>query len=491
MIRNMIWREDFVRLNECIAEGGQEEARRFLLNLLIIRKMNIDFSVRYENLKRMAAGAEEDPVYYSMYQIPFLSRELRWDRLRDSDGISEKRLRMALREICEQSRGCQGILDLSEAWTNVSRKLRETAFEVFGKLQIDEEHDREVSEMFEFVLSRTTIASRGQGEFYTPAGIGQIMAELLQPESGTVYDPCCGSGSLLAKAAAYGQQKSREKRPNMKLYGQEASREAWSLAKMNLLLKGMDVDLGDRAENVFAFDLHEDLRADYIMSNPPFHALDPSRPLWAGDPRWMYGLPPRRKSGFAWIQHMLYHLNANGKMACVLSASTLEGGTKAEQMIRTRMIEDDVISAVILLPPGLFYATKITTALWIIEKNKNSMCRNRILFINGKKMGRTERGHTRLPETETARICSVWKAYQTGEGSILPDIAAVGDREEIRAKEFSLLPDRYIRKKAEQLPAYSELEQEERRNLEKLRMLAYKNRETLDEIEKGFRSILE
>lgn len=487
----MILRDDFFRLQEHLAEDGQEEAARFLLNLLVIRKINIDFSALYEILQRGEAGEEEDPVYYKMHQIPYLSRELRWDQLRGQNGISAERLRLALAEICEQSRGYLDILDLNDEWTNVSRGLQETAYEMFGKLQAEEGDEPAAAEMFEFLMWRMTAASRGLGEFYTPADIAKIIVQLLRPESGSLYDPCCGSGVLLIKAADYVRKNSKEKRKAMKLYGQEASAEAWKVAKMNLLLRGIDADLGDRAENIFVHDLHKDLRADYVMGNPPFHALDQGELILPEDPRWMYGLPTRKKSGFAWIQHMMYHLNDNGKMACVLSMSTLEGGSKAEQMIRTRMIQDDVISAVILLPPGLFYCTKITSALWIIDKNKNSMCRNRILFIDGRKMGRAESRQTRLSEKEIEKICSVWEAYKTGQSGVPADIAAIGELGEVQEKEFSLLPDRYIQRKREEMPAYDELEEEEQKNLEKLRMLAEKNRETLDEIRKGFRSILE
>lgn len=480
----------FAELTDCMMAGEQEKEGRFLLNLLMIRKVNIDFSMIYESLKAGAEGQEEEEENYRMYRVPFLSKELRWGSLRERDGVSERRLYLALREIGLQDGNYRSVLDQDKAWVKVSRRLRETAYDIFTAISATDknmtnQNGMEIAEMYEFVMSRFVSAPKGMDEFYSSREISQMMLRLLRPESGIIYDPCCGSGSLLVAAAC----RAGKERKGFQMYGQEASPEAWAMANMNFLLRDMDVNMGGRAENVFVTDLHPGLKADYILGNPPFRSGDWSQEGYELDPRWEYGIPPRKKSTFAWVQHMLYHLKDIGKMTVILSSGSLEGGSRAEQNIRRKMIEDDIISAIILLPAGLFYHTRVITALWFVEKRKDSACRDKIFFMDCRNMGRTEGKTVRLSEEEVRMICSFWELYQAGVYEWLPGICAVADREEIRRKDFSLYPDRYIRKSGESLPAYGELKQEERQCLKRLSELAGENRSIEAEMEKGLERI--
>lgn len=491
----MITNEMLMGISECMRGGDERKQRQFLLNLLIMRKTNIKFLTLYQLLEKESSGEAEDPGNYRIYGVPYISEAFRWGNLRDRDGVTEDKLYYALREICGQCPEYQDILEQDESWTQVSDRLRETAYDIFFELQDDENNPSDFPQMYEYVMAFASPTLSRTGEYYSPREIGQLMVRLLDPDVGALYDPCCGSGSLLIQAAVH-WEKMQEKGKRaaddrLRLYGQEMSPNAWKIAKMNLLMHDMEADLGDYAENVFVKDLHPDLRADYIIANPPFVTGEWGNENSYADPRWIYGKPPKKKSSFAWLQHMLYHLRENGRMTVILSAGSLEGGTASERKIRQRMIEDDVVEGVILLPAGMFYSTRILTAVWIVSRRKSPRCRKKVLFINGRDMGEKDGKLVRLTGQEIDRICNIWTAYKDGSSEMLTDISAAAELEDIRRQEYSLFPDKYIWQKKEKLPVYSELESEEGELEVRLAGLWRNSQVTMYEIIKGLEKISE
>ncbi|HJB45712.1 MAG TPA: SAM-dependent methyltransferase [Candidatus Mediterraneibacter surreyensis] len=491
----MITKEMRMRLLESMRDEEEGNQRQFLLNFLIMRKVNIEFLALHQAFEKESFEEAEDPENYKMYGVPYISEGGRWENLRDSGGVTANRLQYAFVEICRQCPEYQKILEQDESWTQVGDRLRETAYDIFSELQEDKKNPLDFLEMYEYVMAFASPLLPGTGEYYSPREIGQLMARLLDLDEGVLYDPCCGSGSLLIEAAIY--RKKMQENGNhaadgrLRLYGQEMSPDAWKTAKMNLLMHDMEADLGNYAENVFIKDLHPDLRADYIVANPPFVTGEWGNENSYTDPRWIYGVPPKKKSSFAWLQHMLYHLGDNGRMTVVLSAGSLEGGAASERKIRQRMIEDDVIEGVILLPAGLFYFTRILTAVWIVSRRKSPQCRKKILFINGRNMGEKGGKIVKLKEKEINRICDIWKAYNEGSGEVLTDISAEAELENIRRKEYSLFPDKYIWQKKEKLSTYSELESEEGELEVRLAELWRNSQVTMYEIIKGLEKISE
>lgn len=476
--------EKLMRLKECTEGKERQEVMELLFVFLMLRRANADF-----------AG------------------------LRDTDGAVRERAYAAVRELCEKDRDYRELLEQKTKWLEFDDRSLNAAYDVFADIPEGKETDAVLAEVFENLMSWAVPASVGKEleEYYSPRQIVELAAEMLgdgQTGSGltelSIYDPCCGSGSFLLGVADHmrrqreseagkvhnAERAGSEKRighaESICLYGQELSQSARKIAMANGTIHGMRIDMGEGTADVFVKDLHPGLKADFVVGNPPFHSKE-----WAGnplsyDPRWKYGIPPRKKSSFAWMEHMLYHLNDTGKMAVILGSSTLEGGAAAERQIRQGMIRDDIISAVLVLPQGMFYSTKISASLWIIERKKPDECRNHILFIDGREMGIREDRRVRLSDEEAGLLQSAWEMYRKGlysapeKDSGLWERTAVAETVEVAEKEYSLHPARYIRKEKEPLPSFDELEEEEEFLKARIRVLGKSSTEIMEEIMKGF-----
>ena len=246
---------------------------------------------------------------------------------------------------------------------------------LFTNIEIGTDKAKEMDmlgRVYEYFLSRFASAEgKGGGEFYTPACIVRTLVEMIEPFKGRVYDPCCGSGGMFVQSSKF----IKEHQGNINdvsIFGQERNPTTWKLAKMNLAIRRIDGNLGSHNADTFHEDLHKTLKADYILANPPFNVSD-----WGGDKlqediRWQYGVPPTGNANYAWLQHMIHHLNPEtGVAGTVLANGSLSSDTSNEGNIRKNMIESDVIDAIVAMPSQLFYATGIPCCLWIMRRNKN------------------------------------------------------------------------------------------------------------------------
>lgn len=305
--------------------------------------------------------------------------------------------------------------------------------------------------VYEYFLAHfATAEGRSGGEYYTPRSVVQLLVEMIQPFSGVVYDPCCGTAGMFVQSHALVRRHGGSL-DTLRVYGQESSATTWRLARMNLAVRGISADLGPRPGDTFADDLHPDLAADYILANPPFNAKDWGAARLAIDRRWRFGVPPSGNANYAWIQHIFHHLKADGVAGFVLANGALSSDQAGERQLRRSMIEADIIECVVSLPGRLFYGTQIPASLWFVSPNKArhgaSSLRGRTLFIDARAHGRlVDRVHAELSEAEVSDIAQTYHRWRTQGAAFrdVPGFARVATTEDIKNHKYALIPGRYV-----------------------------------------------
>lgn len=333
--------------------------------------------------------------------------------------------------------------------------------------------------MFE-MMTQLYMVRMASNEFYTPRSIVRLIVTLTNPTGGAIYDPCYKNAAILIAVAQHLSENGAE----YEMFGQEQEQNAWKLAQMLMYLFSVKANLGKAPNDVFINDLHPDLRADYVLGNPPFRSRNwgrDSERVWQ-DPRWKYGLPSKNNGDYAWLQHMLYHAKKDGKISAVLTVSALYRENSSEIAIRRNMINDDIIEAIITLPKGLFYGTQVATAIWMLNKEKSVPSKHKILFLDGSTLGTKDTRIVTLSENEIQKIVASYQAYINGEFVQEEGFCKTASIEEVAASDYTLLPNHYISYKKEILPSVSELEKQKQQLQMELRDLISANSDLLDHL---------
>ncbi|MCX6378662.1 MAG: SAM-dependent methyltransferase, partial [Armatimonadetes bacterium] len=301
-----------------------------------------------------------------------------------------------------------------------------------------------LGQAYEYFLGRFASAEgkRG-GEFYTPSCVVQLLVSMIEPYKGRVYDPCCGSGGMFVQSEKF-VERHGGKLGDISVYGQEMNATTWKLAKMNLAIRGIENNLGTTHSDTFHQDLHPDLKADFILANPPFNISDWGGEHLKSDIRWKYGTPPTGNANFAWVQHILHHLSPRGKAGFVLANGSLSSNTSGEGDIRQKLIEADIVDCVVAMPPQLFYTTQIPVCLWFLSRKKARP--GETLFIDARKMGEMASRVVRvMNEQDIEKITATYHAWQKGEGyADVSGYSRSATREEMAGHGFVLTPGRYV-----------------------------------------------
>lgn len=316
----------------------------------------------------------------------------------------------------------------------------------------DHGSDDVLGRVYEYFLGQFAGKETGKdaGAFYTPRWVVKLLVEMLEPYKGRVYDPAAGSGGMFVESSKFVKAHGG-RRTDISVYGQEFTDATWKLAKMNLALRGIEADMGERSADSFTQDLHPDLRADFVIANPPFNVSNWWDAKLTDDPRWKYGTPPLGNANFAWVQHFLYHLAPNGSAGFVLANGSLSSKQSGEGEIRRKLVEADLVDCIIALPDRLFFNTGIPVSLWFLSKNRHGNGhrerRGETLFIDARRLGEmVSRKLRQLTEAEIARIAGTYHSWRNHDGGYedIPGFAKSAEIDEIAQHDFVLTPGRYV-----------------------------------------------
>ncbi|MCB9705287.1 MAG: type I restriction-modification system subunit M [Myxococcales bacterium] len=303
-----------------------------------------------------------------------------------------------------------------------------------------------------FLTSFAAAEGKNGGQFYTPRSVVELLVAMLAPFRGTVYDPACGSGGLFVQSERFLEEHGG--RPgDIRIFGQESNPTTWRLARMNLAIRGIACDLGPEHADSFHRDLHPELRADYVLANPPFNSREWGRERLVNDPRWRYGLPPEHNANYAWVQHFVHHLAPRGLAGFVLANGAMSSTTAGEGEIRRALCEDDLVDCMVALPGKLFYSTQIPVSLWFLARDKADPGRRdrrrETLFIDARALGvMIDRVHRELQPADIERIVDAYHAWRgepgAGEYADQPGFCRAVTLDELRANDHTLVPGHYV-----------------------------------------------
>ncbi len=299
---------------------------------------------------------------------------------------------------------------------------------------------------YEYFLGRfAAVEGRSGGEFYTPSSVVSLLAEIVEPLSGTLYDPCCGSGGMFVQSVKV-KEAHGSRVEQLRIVGQELNAATWRLAKMNLTLHDLEADLGSVPSDTFHDNQHPGLAADYVLANPPFNISDWGAESLQDDPRWTFGLPPNGNANLAWVQHIWSVLSDRGRAGVVLANGSLSSTGAAEAAIRAALVQSDAIECMVAMPPQLFYSTSIPVTLWFLAKDKTKGHRaGQVLFIDARQLGeKVTRSHRELTKDDVAQVADCYRSWVDGRLVPEPGFTGVAEQAAIQGNDWSLVPSRYV-----------------------------------------------
>ena len=444
------------------------EYKHVVLGLIFLKFASDKFEEH--RAKLIAEGKEkyiEMPEFYNMNNVFFLEETSRWSYLikRAKQNDIALLIDSALHTIEKNNKALKGALP-DNYFSRLGLDVTKLASLLDTINDIDTTKDPKqdvVGKVYEYFLSKFALAEgKGKGEFYTPKTIVNLIAEMIEPYKGIIYDPACGSGGMFVQSIKFIEAHHGNKK-EISIYGQEYTNTTYKLAKMNLAIRGISGNLGEKAADTFGDDQHKDLKADYIMANPPFNQKD-----WRGenelidDPRWRgYDVPPKSNANYGWILNMVSKLSENGIAGFILANGALSGGGE-EYKIRRKLIENNLVEAIVIIPRDTFYTTDISVTLWILNKNKKARTveingkqknyRDRekeILFMDLRRWGQEfEKQFIELTDEEIGQVAENYHNWQQAEYmktyKNVPEYCYSASFEEIQANDFSLVPSKYI-----------------------------------------------
>lgn len=431
------------------------EERRAWLEAATADPNNDDYFVK--NAERRVEIIE-DRNEYAADNVFWVPVEARWGFLQDRAKQPEIGVLIdhAMDLVEAENPQLTAVLPKSFARAEIDKRLLGELVDLIGSIgftNVDHGSDDVLGRVYEYFLGGFA-SSEGKraGEYYTPRSVVRLLVEMLEPYHGRIYDPCCGSGGMFVQSAEFVKAHGG-KRDDISVYGQEFTAATWRLAKMNLAIRGIEANLGDRADDSFHRDLHPDLRADFVIANPPFNVSDWYTDALRDDPRWKYGHPPAGNGNYAWIQHFVHHLSPHGVAGFVLANGSLSSKTSGEGEIRKNLVEANVVDCIVALPEKLFFNAGIPVALWFLAKNRSGDgFRERtgeVLFIDARKLGHMETRTLRnLDAVDIAKIAGTYHSWRNLNPEVayedVPGFCKAASLEEVATHDFVLTPGRYV-----------------------------------------------
>ena len=434
------------------------EYKHVVLGLIFLKYISDAFEAKHAELEsQRAQGADpEDPDEYRAASIFWVPPEARWQYLKSMapQATIGQLIDDAMTAIERDNQSLKAVLPKDYARPGLDKQRLGQIINLVSDIALGSAADRSkdtLGRVYEYFLARFASAEgKSGGQFYTPSRVVRVLVEMLAPYKGRVYDPCCGSGGMLVSSEKFIEAHSG-KVGDISIYGQESNYTTWRLAKMNLAIRGIDAQIGHG--DTFHNDRHPDLKADYVLANPPFNDSDWRGELLKDDPRWAFGVPPAGNANYAWVQHFIHHLAPAGLAGFVLANGSMSSNQSGEGEIRKNIIEADLVDCMVALPGQLFYSTQIPVCLWFLARNKrNGRFRDRrgeTLFIDARKLGSmVDRVHRELTDEDTAKIAGTYHAWRgdadAGDYADVAGFCKATKLEDIRKHGHVLTPGRYV-----------------------------------------------
>ena len=469
----------------CEAQRGSVNASRYkhpVLGLVFLKYVNDNFDSYRAELEGKLADPDdeyyledeadresvlEDRDEYLGHNVFWIPTEARWSEIRDNAAQSDiaTRIDKVMDAIERENPILKGVLPKSFAASEIPTRNLKALIDIVDGIAFGEDHDGRdrLGQVYEYFLGKFSGIEGRAGEDYTPRSVVELLVEMLEPYKGRIYDPCCGSGGMFVQSRKFLEAHGGNDQ-DLSVFGQESNPETWRLAKMNLALHGIDGNLGDLATSSFTGDRHTDLRADFIITNPPFNLGEKGGTGWGRDqlledPRWSVGkaklLPPASNANYAWILHFLHHLAPNGYAGFVLANGALSNVNRSEEIaIRKALVEAGVIDCIVTLPAKLFANTTIPVSLWFIgrDRKQTDTFRGReaeTLFIDARRLGyMVSRRQRELTTEDIAKVTSIYHSFRNRSPEVpyedVDGFCKVGTLADIIANDYALTPGRYV-----------------------------------------------
>jgi len=449
------------------------EYKHVVLGLVFLKYISDAFRERYEQLSLWTSDpssdyyikepkeryeVSEDRDEYKAENVFWVPKEARWPYLQANakQPTIGKLIDDAMDAIERDNPSLKGVLPKDYARPTLDKQRLGELIDLIGTISLGDKASRSkdiLGRVYEYFLGKFASAEgKKGGEFYTPRCVVRLLVEMIEPFKGRVYDPCCGSSGMFVQSEEFIRQHGG-RIGDIAVYGQESNPTTWRLAKMNLAIRGIDANLGSQHGDSFHNDLHKDLKADFILANPPFNTHDWGGERLRDDVRWKYGVPPVGNANYAWIQHMIHHLSPTGIASFVLANGSMASNQSGEGEVRKNIIEADLVDCMIALPAQLFYGALIPACLWFLARDKRNgkfrARRGQTLFIDARKMGHlVDRVHRELSDEEIARIAGTYHAWRGEAGTDayqdIPGFCKSATTDEIAAHGYVLTPGRYV-----------------------------------------------
>lgn len=449
--------EDQIWTAANILRGNMDasEYKNIVLGLIFLKYISDRFESKYLELKEEGEGWEEYKDSYTAENIFFVPPEARWQVISYAAHTAEigKVIDNAMALIEKENSRLKNILPKGFARPELDKRRLGEVVDLFTNVKMKDKGDTRdiLGRTYEYCLSKfAEQEGKKAGEFYTPSCVVKTIVEILKPISSSqrgtrgirVYDPACGSGGMFVQSAKF--VKAHAGNINeISVFGQESNPTTWKMAQMNLAIRGIEANLGRYNADTFFNDCFPTEKFDYIMANPPFNMSDWGGDKLRNDVRWKYGIPPAGNANFAWLQHMIFHMAPFGKIGMVLANGSLSSQTSGEGDIRKNIVEADLVSCIVAMPPQLFYTTQIPVSLWFLSKNKKQ--KGKTLFIDAREMGTMKSRKLReLSDDDIKKLGDTYEKYEAGTLENEKGFCAVVDTAEIAKHDYILTPGRYV-----------------------------------------------
>jgi type I restriction enzyme M protein len=423
------------------------EYKHVVLGLIFLKYISDAFDERYQQ----ALDEDFDPEdrdWYAAENVFWVPSEARWSYLRDNAKQPNigTLIDEAMDAIERDNPTLKGVLPKNYGREALDKQRLGELIDLFSSISLngDGHNSKDIlGRIYEYFIGMFADAEgkRG-GQFYTPRSIVQLLTEMIEPYKGRIYDPCCGSGGMFVQSEKFVEQ-HQGRLDDIAIYGQESNPTTWRLAKMNMAIRGIDADI--RRGDSFHNDKHPDLKADFILANPPFNDSDWGGEQLQNDVRWKFGTPPKSNANFAWVQHFVHHLGPKGIAGFVLANGSMSSNTSGEGDIRKNIVEAGLVDAIVTLPSQLFFNTGIPACLWFVSRERTD--RKEILFIDARNMGHMINRRNRvLSEEDIAKVADTYHTWREESSKYVdvPGFCKIASLEEVKEHEYVLTPGRYV-----------------------------------------------